>query len=260
MTTKTIQGRLWSASPQNWALYFEPWFLPMYKKALENLDLTYEHLLLDAGCGSGLFSYLAIRTGAQVIGVDAAPGLLKIARQRNPLNIFLEEDLESLPFPEHSFHVVTGFNSFQYAGTFYRALSEAERVLKPGGRLVIGIWDKPEMNDATQILTAIGELLAPPPAGEEGPFSLSEEGLLEKILENRGLKLVSKSTVPCPFLYASLHDGVNSFLGTSPAAAAIEKKGRPSVKKKISLALKPFRLPEGLYFLQNQFQLLIAEK
>jgi ubiquinone/menaquinone biosynthesis C-methylase UbiE len=260
MTTKKIQGRLWSAAPQNWALYFEPWFLPMYKKALENLDLTYEHSLLDAGCGSGLFSYLAIKEGAQVIGVDAAPGLLKIARHRNPLNIFVEEDLESLPFPAHSFHVVTGFNSFQYAGTFERALEEAERVLKPGGRLVIGVWDKPELNDATHVLTAIGELLAPPPAGESGPFSLSEEGMLEKVLEKKGLTLIYKTIVPCPFLYASLHDGINSFLGTSPAAAAIEKYGRPVVKKTIALALNPFRLPEGLYFLQNQFRLFITEK
>ena len=40
MTTKAIQGKLWSTAPQYWALHFEPWFLPMYKKALEILELT----------------------------------------------------------------------------------------------------------------------------------------------------------------------------------------------------------------------------
>src|SRR5580698_1726203 len=115
MSTKTIQGKLWSVAPQFWAKHFEPIFLPMYKKVLEQLQLNNGHLLLDAGCGSGLFSNMAIATGAQVIGVDAAPGLLEVAKKRNPDNNFLEEDLESLPFANNSFDVVTGFNSFQYA-------------------------------------------------------------------------------------------------------------------------------------------------
>src|SRR6266540_3566739 len=142
----------------------------MYKKVLEQLDLSEDTLLLDAGCGSGLFSSMAIETGAQVIGIDAAPGLLEVARERNPQNNFLEEDLEAMPFADNSFHVITGFNSFQYAGSFENALLEAKRVLKPGGRLVIGIWDKPEMNDATHVLKAIGSLMPPPHRAHRAPL------------------------------------------------------------------------------------------
>ena len=122
MSTKTMQGQLWSIAPQYWSKHFEPYFLPMYRKVLEQLNLSEDTLLLDAGCGSGLFSGMAIEKGAQVLGIDAAPGLLEIARERNPLNNFLEEDLEALPFADNSFHVVTGFNSFQYAGStiFFR--------------------------------------------------------------------------------------------------------------------------------------------
>jgi SAM-dependent methyltransferase len=232
----------------------------MYKMVLENLKLSEKHLLLDAGCGAGLFSYLAAEAGAQVIGIDASPALLRIARQRNPLNNFLEEDLESLPFADHSFHVVTGFNSFQYAGSFEGALAEAGRVLKPGGRLVLGIWDKPEMNDATHILKAIGKLLPPPPPGTPGPFSLSEEGKIEKTFENKGLRLLYKATVSCPFLYDTLRNGIKSFMSTGPAAAAIENSNRVTVRKAIAQALKPFQLPDGFHFLQNQFLLFIAEK
>ena len=91
----------------------------------------------------GMFSSMAIRRSAQVIGVDAAPGLLQEARRRNPSNNFLEEDLEALPFADDSFDIVAGFNSFQYAGNFENALTEAKRVLKKNGLLVIGIWDMP---------------------------------------------------------------------------------------------------------------------
>ena len=123
MSTKQVQGKLWSVAPQYWSKYFEPFFLPMYKKTLEQVALDENKLLLDAGCGSGLFSHMAISTGAQVIGVDAAPGLLEVAKERNPQNNFMEEDLEALPFASGSFDVVTGFNSFQYAGSFTNALA-----------------------------------------------------------------------------------------------------------------------------------------
>src|SRR5687767_1710115 len=132
MSTKTTQGQLWSIAPQYWSQHFEPWFLPMYMKVLQQLKLSDEDLLLDAGCGSGLFSSLAINEGADVVGIDAAGGLLEVARKRNPNNNFLEEDLEALPFTDESFNVVVGFNSFQYAGSFDNALAEAKRVLKPG--------------------------------------------------------------------------------------------------------------------------------
>jgi len=88
MSTKAIQGKLWSVAPQYWSQYFEPCFIPMYKKVMGQLRLTEQTLLLDAGCGAGLFSSMAIQAGAQVIGVDAAPGLLKEAKRRNPSNNF----------------------------------------------------------------------------------------------------------------------------------------------------------------------------
>lgn len=260
MSTKTIQGKLWSVAPQYWAQHFEPWFLPMYKTALAQLKLNDSHLLLDAGCGAGLFSSLAINTGAAVIGMDAAPGLLEVARQRNPQNNFLEEDLEALPFKDNNFDVVAGFNSFQYAGSFEKALAEAKRVLKPGGKLVLGLWAKPEMSDATQVLKSIGTLLPPPPPGTPGPFALSEDGKIESVLESNGLKLTNKITVPCPFLYASLGDGIKSFMGTGPAAAAISHSNKETVEHTIAKALQPFNVADDLYFLQNHFLVFIAEK
>ncbi len=260
MSTKTIQGRLWSIAPQYWSKHFEPYFLPMYRKVLDQLKLTEDRILLDAGCGSGIFSSMAIETGAQVIGIDAAPGLLEVARQRNPQNNFMEEDLESMPFAANSFDVVTGFNSFQYAGNFENALLEAKRVLKPGGRLVIGIWDKPDMSDATHILKAIGTLVPPPPPGTPGPFALSEDGKIESICQGIDLKMVYKTKVTCPFLYRTIGDGVRSFMGTGPAAAAMNYTDKEIVEETITKALRPFRITDDFHFLQNQFLVFITEK
>jgi SAM-dependent methyltransferase len=260
MSTKQVQGALWSTAPKHWAKYFEPFFMPMYKNVLQQLSLTDETLLLDAGCGSGLFSYMAIEKGAQVIGVDAASGLLEVCRQRNPRNNFLEEDLEKLPFNNRSFDVVAGFNSFQYAGDFELALREAKRILKPGGRLVIGIWDKPEHSEATNILKAISSLMPPPPPGTPGPFALSQDGVMEDILDKVGVRLISKAYIACPMLYYSLSDGIKSWMSVGPAAAACKYNEAITVKETVAKALQPFRLSDGMYHLQNQFLVFVAEK
>ncbi|MEO8405375.1 MAG: class I SAM-dependent methyltransferase [Chitinophagaceae bacterium] len=260
MSTKAIQGQLWSIAPTYWSQHFEPWFLPMYRKVLEHLNLSSEYMVLDAGCGSGLFSNLAIKTGAQVMGIDAAPGMLEVARMRNPKNNFLEEDLEAMPFADNSFDVIVGFNSFQYAGSFENALKEAKRVLKPGGRLVLAIWDKPELSDATSVLKSIGTLLPPPPPGTPGPFALSEDGKMEEMLEKVELELTYRTWVNCPFLYASMRDGVKSFMGTGPAAAAMNNNSKEVVEKAITKALKPFAVTDGFHFLQNRFLIFITEK
>ena len=125
MSTKTVQGKLWSIAPRYWSRHIEPYFLRKYHEVFSKVKLNHETLLLDAGCGSGLFSSLAIKKNTQVIGIDAAPGLLKIARERNPKNNFMKDDLESIAFNSDSFNIITGFNSFQYAGSF-------ENLLTPG--------------------------------------------------------------------------------------------------------------------------------
>lgn len=260
MSTKTIQGKLWSIAPEYWSQHFEPWFLPLYKTALNQMQLTEHDLLLDAGCGAGLFSKLAIQEGAQVIGIDAAPGLLEIARKRNPENNFMEEDLEAMPFADNSFDFVAGFNSFQYAGDFEKAVNEAKRVLKPGGKFILGLWAKPELSEATNVLKAIGSLLPPPPAGTPGPFALSEDGKMESIFEKLNLKLIYKETVPCPFLYASLSNGVKSFMGTGPAATALNSNEKTKVEKTIADALQQYHAVDNFYFLQNHFLLFIGKK
>lgn len=260
MSTKTIQGKLWSIAPSYWTKHFEASFIPMYKKVLEHLRLTQNTLLLDAGCGAGLFSHMAIEAGAQVIGIDAAPGLLEVAKQRNPENNFLEEDVESMPFAPNSFEVVTAFNSFQYTSNFETPVQEAKRVLKSNGRLVIGIWDKPEMSESTAILKAISSLLPPPPPGTPGPFALSEEGKMENLLTNAGFKVLHREKIGCPLLFHSLSDGIECFMGTGPAAAACNHADERIVKKTIADALRPFHLTEDMYHLQNQFLIFIAEK
>src|SRR5690348_3111290 len=134
-----VQGELWSNDPQGWAETAEGRIRPLYERVLERLDLTPGTRLLDAGCGAGLFAALAAQRGADVVGLDAAPGLIEYARHRRPAARYVVDDLEHMPFGDGAFDVITGFNSVLYAADPRRALAEIARVSAPSSRLVVTV-------------------------------------------------------------------------------------------------------------------------
>jgi len=196
MGSQAIQGKLWGKNPKDWATIQEPTANAGYKHALDFLKLSAADNVLDVGCGSGLFVGMAHEKGAAVTGFDATEQLIEQAKLRVPGLTFLVGEMEELPFTDSEFSVVTGFNSFQYAANVKNALTEAKRVLKPGGKLVAMIWGNQEDCEAATYFKALGGLLPPPPPGALSPFALTENHLLESILEENGPKILNGTHVP----------------------------------------------------------------
>lgn len=101
--------------------------------------------VLDIGCGAGVDSLVAahlVGPGGRVVGVDATPEMISRARANQGLtrltNVHFEiAPAEDLPFPDREFDVVISNGVFNLSIDKERALREARRVLKPGGRLLI---------------------------------------------------------------------------------------------------------------------------
>jgi ubiquinone/menaquinone biosynthesis C-methylase UbiE len=99
--------------------------------------------VLDVGCGDGKLAVeLAQRGGGQVAAVDVSPAMIEAARERAK-SLAVELDLQaasvqSLPFPDASFDIVVAFTILCFVQDAAPAFAEISRVLKPGGRLVIG--------------------------------------------------------------------------------------------------------------------------
>lgn len=255
-----MQGKLWSTAPNDWATFLEPPFIPLYKAVLKQIYLSDRTLLLDAGCGSGLFLTMASSLGAKVHGIDAAAGLLKLTKQRIPEGTFLQEDLEEMPFGDNSFNFVTGFNSFQYAGDKVSALREARRVVKNGGKIIIGLWDEAKFCDASFIFSSIAALLPPPPPEASGPFALSAEGTIEKMSQQLQLTILHKEKVSCPWAFTSRHDLFKAFMCTGPAVRASELLGEERVKEIIERSARAFCVADEIYFMNNYFNFFILKK
>ena len=67
--------------------------------------------------------------------------------------------MESLPFADAAFDAVIGVNAFQFAGDPRRALREAARVIRPGGRVVASLFAAPERSQGTVAHEAMSALI-----------------------------------------------------------------------------------------------------
>ena len=113
--TSETNGRLWGARARDWAEVQEGQFAAAFHAVLAHAGAGPGTRHLDAGCGAGMAAALSATLGARVAGVDAAEGMLEIARERTPGGDFRQGDLEALPFADATFDLVTGFNAFQFA-------------------------------------------------------------------------------------------------------------------------------------------------
>ncbi len=98
--------------------------------------------VLDVGCGDGVLASALARRGAQVTGLDMDPQMLAAAERRarsESIELQLVEGrVEALPFPSETFDRVVAVAVLCFVRDTDQATSEIARVLKPGGRLVIG--------------------------------------------------------------------------------------------------------------------------
>ena len=256
--TAEVNGRLWGARASDWADIQESTVRPVYEAVLERTRVMSGTRYLDVGCGAGMAAQIAAARGAQVSGIDAAEELLAIARQRTPRGDFRRGDLEELHFDDQSFDVVTGFNSFQYAGNPAVALGEARRVTRPGGGVVIMTWGDPDGMEAASLVAALRPLMPPPQPGAPGPFVLSDESALRKFAAEAGLEPVEVFDVDSPFVYADEVTAVRGLNSSGVAVRAMENSSEQAVTAAHAKAIAPFRQPDGSYRIQATFRCLLA--
>lgn len=98
--------------------------------------------VLDVGCGDGEFAVKLWKRGAIVIGIDASAAMIDAAKARAKEHhadiTFQVATAEDLPFPPERFDVVTAIAILCFVDDANPVFREIARVLRPGGRLVIG--------------------------------------------------------------------------------------------------------------------------
>jgi SAM-dependent methyltransferase len=250
MGTAAVQGELWGAKARDWADIQEPAWTPVFAQALDLAGVTAGTRLLDVGCGAGGALVLARARGADVAGLDASEALVAIARARLPGARVEIGEMEALPFADEAFDIVTGLNAFQFAADPGRALSEARRVCRRGGSVLMLIWGERER---CQVQTVALGALAPylPPTAPPG---LSAPGAIEAAMRRAGLAVADAGSFVAALDYPSHELALRAFLSAGIATRVERQAGTGPVREALARALRPFVRPDGTVSLSNDFR------
>ena len=128
-----------SASADAYAATMAPALRPAAEAVVRRAALGRGETVLDVGTGTGTGAALAVGDGRRVIGVDAAAGMLEIARREHPELELIEADFTDLPLPDRMNDVVLAVHALLFADDRPGALAEWRRVTVPGGRLSLSV-------------------------------------------------------------------------------------------------------------------------
>ena len=250
-------GPLWGARPEDWA-YTEEQQIPTYEDALQRVQVEPGQLVLDVGCGVGVFLGLVADRGAKAFGLDASEALIAAARRRVPDADVRVGDMESLPYEDDSFDLVTGFSSFFFATDMVAALREAGRVAKPGAPVVIQVWGPHERNDLEAMKVIARPFFPPRPADAPPEPVYGRPGVLEAMASEAGLTPEEAFETRWAYEYPDEETLGRALVAPAGVAALVGPSREEALKAAIVEGLAPYRTDEGGYRLHNAYRSLIA--
>ena len=250
-------GPLWGARPADWALS-EDRQLPTYEAALARTGLEPGWLVLDVGCGAGSFLRIVAERGGRPYGLDASDALVAFARGRLPDADVRVGEMEELPWPDATFDLVTGFNSFFFADDMVAALREARRVAKPGAAVVVQVWGAHERCDLEAMKQVARPFFPPRPPDAPADPDLSEPGALRALAVAAGLTPEEEFDTTWALEFADGATLERAMVAVAGLAEIVGPEREPELRRAIGEGLAPFRRVDGSYALSNEFHFLIA--
>ena len=164
------------------------------RRVVERAAIAYGEDVLDVGCGTGTLAIAAARAGqgVKVTGLDADASILTRARKKAAgagLEIRFDEGRSTaLPYADASFDLVLTTLFFHHLPNDAKRETAAEvmRVLRPGGRLVVGDLGRPQdplMRIAVRVTVQLLDGVA--------TTALNVRGELPEVLAGAGLQAVA---------------------------------------------------------------------
>lgn len=119
-----------------------------YPYIASELEKEEYHDLLDCGCGTGpMISLLYEKDSSKhYTGLDITPKMIEVGKSKNLQGVdFVVGDCENLPFEDNSFDAIICSNSFHHYPNPQDFFNSVQRVLRPGGRLILQDYTAPKV-------------------------------------------------------------------------------------------------------------------
>jgi len=165
---------------------------------------------LDIACGTGVLTRrLPALVGERPVpvGLDISAGMLEVARRINAAVDWRRGDASRLPFDDASFDRVLCQFGLMFFPDGVGALREMKRVLAPGGRMAVAVWDTLDNNPGFREKVDILDRVAGTRAGDalRAPFCLGDLDGLREMTALAGLRDVDIRTVRSTGQFPGMH-------------------------------------------------------
>jgi SAM-dependent methyltransferase len=237
-----------------WDPVFDRWLGPATERMLDLAGVREGTRVVDIAAGSGGQSIAAARRGATVLATDISSNILDEAaeavRAADVTTITTRVvDAEELDVEPGSFDAAISRLGLMYMPDKPRALAQARRALREGGRYAAVVFAEPERNGFFSLPIGIIRRRAqlPPPApGLPGPFSCAT---LADQLEAAGLRDVEVHRVDAPLELSSAAECTQlereSFGALHQMLAGLSEEEREDTWREIEAALGEFETAHG---------------
>jgi SAM-dependent methyltransferase len=248
------EGAYWAAHPER----FDRSLADYQPAFLDAAAVTNGDRVLDVGCGTGEETRAAAQAGAaDALGVDLSSEMLEVARrlaadQGLTTARFEQADAQIAPFPDAGFDTVVSRTSAMFFGDQPAAFANLARALRPGGRMVLLVWQPFPRNEW---IASIGGAMAagrdlPQPPPDKGPFSLSDPDRVRLLLTQAGFTDVDLTGLEEPMWFGDDADDADAFvLGLLGwMLEGLDEEGRQRAQRDLRATMEAHAGPDGVTF------------
>ena len=224
--------------PNNYDRHMGPaMFAPYAADLIKRIRIAEGGRVLEIAAGTGIVTRMlrrALPASAEIVATDLNQPMLDYARQKSGDLDGLEwqqADAVALPFPEASFDAVICQFGLMFVPDKALALREARRVLRPGGQLLLNVWDSMAHNPFTLVThEAVASFYAQdPPRFFAIPFGMSDRDELAALADQAGFADIRVDTVKLPGESESAASLATGLVEGTPLSLAIAERGTPTI-------------------------------
>lgn len=165
--------------------------------------------------------------------------------------------MERLPWPDDAFDVVTGVNSF-FSADLVGALAEARRVARPGGEVAMTVFGRPDRCESTPMFAALGQLPPGDSGGSDDGPALYEEGALESLARQAGLRPRESGHVEVVEEYPDVTTLLRGYLAHGSVIKTVRSAGEQAVRDALTTGVRALVTTDGGVRIEDQYRYLIA--
>lgn len=249
---------------------YEAFFLPALfqawtERVAEAARVAPGQHVLDVACGTGVLARTLVdrvRPDGTVVGLDVNDGMLAVAREKAPDVEWVEGAAEALPFDDACFDAVVCQFGLMFFEDRPGAIREMMRVLRPGGRLAVAVWDRLDRTPGYAAMTSLLQRLFgdDTAASLHAPYVLGDVDLLRAVFDEAGVADVAIMTHDGTARFPSIRQWVYTDVKGWTASDQIDNAGFDRLVAEAEREMQRFVTPDGTVAFEAPAHIVTASK